>query len=263
MNIKLSIEYDGRGYHGWQSQSSSPSIQSELEDKISIFFTSAAKKVSVEEYESSKNSKIKLIASGRTDAGVSACCQVANFYWADTVPFPEETFIRSINGMTSTAISVLDAEPVSEDFDSRRSVISKMYSYRISFRKVPHAIDRERILHIPGVKKSFESLETIAKTFSGTHDFNAYRSSDCAKKTSVRTIQEVTLEEKSDSSIMLYFKGNGFLKHMIRIMMGDIVRCCREEITVSEVKELLEGAKRRGASLCVEPYPLTLERVYY
>lgn len=261
MNIKLIIEYDGYDYHGWQKQNSLPTIQKELEDSIAILLNSEIKKNNI--YLASCLTNINLFASGRTDQGVSARGQVANFIWPDEVTFNKDSFLKSINGISGKDISVLDAEIVDESFHARKSARSKIYSYRLSFRIAPHAIDKNKILHLPYINAELRKIDDLLKIFIGTHDFSSYRSSDCAAKTSIRTILNTEITSNTDESINIFIEGTGFLKHMIRMIIGDVIRLLRGQITEAEIEGFLKGEKRNKPPLTLSPYPLTLERVIY
>jgi tRNA pseudouridine38-40 synthase len=262
MKIKLTIEYDGRGFHGWQSQSNLKTIQKHVEDSIIVFLRSLIKKNPAYHLHD-KEVKISLTGSGRTDAGVSARGQVASFIWPDLLEFSSPVFIKSLNGITNHSVSILDAETVDDNFDARKSAVSKMYSYCISFRGAPHALDRDRILHVPGCNVSHEILKEICSCFAGMYDFSCYRSSDCSSVHSVRNIFEINVNRTNEEIYMITFHGNGFLKHMIRFIMGDIVRCCKKQLTIEDIKGMLSGKVRKMAPWCVSPFPLTLEKVYY
>jgi tRNA pseudouridine38-40 synthase len=262
VKIRLDIEYDGRDFHGWQTQNNVKTIQKHIEDSIMLFLNSWIKK-SGGNHAPFTQYMVRLSASGRTDAGVSARAQVASFDWPDGVEFPGSRFITSINGITDPAVSVRNAEVVDDGFDARKKVVSKVYSYCISFRHAPPAIDRERILHVPRCRSTYEELDKICACFTGTHDFTSYRSSDCSSASSVRTIIGIDVLSKKDDKYMIYFHGKGFLKHMIRFMMGDIIRCCTQQLEINDILRMLGEKKRNIAPWCVSPYPLTLEQVFY
>lgn len=264
MKIKLILEYDGRNFHGWQRQNSLDTVQGHLEDSLLVYVNSLIKKHALETGDNLQAiKKINITGSGRTDAGVSAYAQVASFSWKEDIPFEKKSFIKSLNGITRNDVSILDAELVEDHFDARRSAHSKEYFYTISFRATPHAILRDRILHIPGIKVSSMQMESLIRIFEGTHDFASFRASDCSAKTTCRTILSTGVTVNRDGSCNLHFHGNGFLKNMIRIIVGDIVYCCRKKMTEDQIKKLLSGEKREKAALCVSAYPLVLNRVMY
>jgi tRNA pseudouridine38-40 synthase len=262
VKIKISIEYNGMSFNGWQRQPNVPTVQEGIEDALWMFILSLAKKKNVSNSSFKSDEKITIHGSGRTDAGVSAREQIASFIWPDILEFNKNKFLRAINAITHRDISILDAAIVDDTFDARRSAKGKVYSYVFSIRKIPHAIDRQRIWHIPG--QNFLSLiEEAISCFIGTHDFNAFRASDCTGKSSQRVIFESFLVHNESGTFTIYIKGNSFLKHMVRMIVGEVIEVSKGRSTVIEIKRLLGGGLRKKRAITAPAEPLTLEKVYY
>ena len=202
-NIKLTIEYDGKKFNGWQKQPSKLNIQGEIENAI--------KEITEEEVE--------LIASGRTDAGVHALGQVANFKTNSNLPI--EKFAIAINSKLKKSIVVKQAEEVDQRFHSRYNAKQKTYRYIINNSKQGTAIYRDLECHIPA-KLDVEEMKKAAKHFEGEHDFKAFKASGTSSKSSVRTIYKAEVLKKGDR-IFIELTGNGFLYNMVRIISGTLV----------------------------------------
>jgi tRNA pseudouridine38-40 synthase len=262
VKIKLSIEYNGMSFNGWQRQPDVPTVQGEIEDALWLFILSLAKKKNTIPSSYISDGKITLHGSGRTDAGVSAREQIASFVWPDILEFNKNKFLRAINAITHRDISILDALIVDDTFDARRSAKGKVYSYVFSIRKVPHAINRQRIWHIPG-ENSLPLIEQAISCFTGTHDFNAFRASDCTGKRSERIIFQSFLVKNENGTCTFYIKGNSFLKHMVRMIIGEVMEVSRGRSSISEIERLLGGGLRKKRAVTAPAEPLTLEKVFY
>ena len=168
-NIKLTIEYDGKDFKGWQKQPGKLNIQGEIERAI----------------ENIMGEKVELIASGRTDAGVHALGQVANFKTNSNIPI--EKIPLAINSQVRNSIRIQNAEEVDENFHSRFNCKKKTYRYIIDNSKYGTAIYRNISYHIP-IKLDVEEMKKAVKCFEGEHDFKSFKSSGTSSKSSVRTI---------------------------------------------------------------------------
>lgn len=202
-NIKLTIEYDGKKYNGWQKQPNKLNIQGEIENAI--------KEITGEDAE--------LIASGRTDAGVHALGQVANFKTNSNLPV--EKFAIALNSKLKKSIIIKQAEEVSERFNSRYNAKQKTYRYIINNSKQGTAIYRDLEYHIP-IKLNVEEMKKAVKYFEGEHDFKAFKASGTSSKNSIRTIYKAEVIKKEDR-ILIELTGNGFLYNMVRIISGTLV----------------------------------------
>ncbi len=203
-NIKLTIEYDGKNFAGWQTQPGKISIQSEIERAI--------KEVTGEE--------IVIIGSGRTDAGVHAIGQVANFHTDSQIEINKIPY--AINSKLTKSIVIKKAEEVDEKFHSRYNCKEKTYRYVINNNEFPSALNRYRECHIPN-SLDLKAMEKAIKHFEGTHDFKGFKSSGGnAKKTTVRTLTKCLIKMQ-DGVITIELTGDGFLYNMVRIICGTIV----------------------------------------
>ncbi|HMO19071.1 MAG TPA: tRNA pseudouridine synthase A [Oligoflexia bacterium] len=269
MNIKLEIEYDGRELSGWQRQELGIStVQGILEDALTRYLKSRLSKAGVSGSDFINSRGVILRGASRTDAGVSAKAQVACFSWPEIVNdisgFDEFKFLRSINGMTPETISVISAVPVNDDFNPRRDAIEKEYIYSISFRAVAPAINREMIWHVPWVRNNINAMEAASRLFAGTHDFSEFRASDCSAKSCIRDINTSELYDLGSGTFEFRIKGNGFLKQMVRIIVGEIIDVGFERSSPQKIMGLLSGAPRPGLKRrCAPAYALRLEKIYY
>ena len=183
-NIKLTIEYDGKDFNGWQKQPDKLNIQWTIENAI----------------EQITGEKIELNASGRTDAGVHAIGQVANFKTNSKLPINK--FAIAINSKLKKSIRITKAEEVEESFHSRLSCKKKTYRYVINNQETASAIFRNLEYHIPQ-KLDVSKMSEAAKFFEGEHDFKAFKASGTSSKSSVRTIYEAKVFERQDKRIVI------------------------------------------------------------
>lgn len=242
-NIKLTIEYDGTNYNGWQKQKNGVTIQEELEKAI--------KKITSEDVE--------VIGSSRTDSGVHARGMVCNFKTNSKIP--SERFREAINTKLPDDIAVLLSEEVDALFHARYNSKGKRYSYTIINRLEKIAIDRNFSYHVKD-ELNIEKMKKTCEYFIGTHDFSAFKSSGSSVKTSIRTIYDMHIDV-SGEEIKLIVYGNGFLYNMVRIIVGTLVEVGRGKISSIEVQKAIEGGDRKATGPCAPPNGLVLEEVYY
>ena len=243
-NIKLTIEYDGKDFNGWQKQPNKLNIQGTIEKAIG--------KITGEEVE--------LMASGRTDRGVHAISQVANFKTNSKLPI--EKFPIAINSNMKSSIRIKNAEEVDEKFHSRLSCKKKTYRYVINNSKYGSSIYRNLETHIP-IKLDIEKMKEAVKYFEGEHDFKAFRASGTSSKSSVRTIYKAEVIEKQDERIWIELTGNGFLYNMVRIIAGTLVDVGLGKIEPKEIKDIIESKDRQKAGKTLAPQGLFLVNVKY
>ena len=242
-NIKLTIEYDGKDFNGWQKQPNKLNIQGTIEQAI--------KCVTGEDVE--------LNASGRTDAGVHALGQVANFKTNSQIPI--EKFAIAINSKLKRSIVIKKAEEVDEKFHSRLSCKKKTYRYIINNTEEGSAIYRNLETHIQP-KLDVEKMNQAVKYFEGEHDFKAFKASGTSNKSSIRTIYEAKVYKKEDR-IYIELTGNGFLYNMVRIIAGTLVDVGIGKIEPEKVAEIIESKKRENAGKTLPPNGLYLLNVIY
>ena len=242
-NIKLTIEYDGKDFNGWQKQPNKLNIQGEIEKAI----------------QNVTGEQVNLIGSGRTDAGVNAFGQVANFKIDSE--FPIEKMATAINSQLKKSILVKKAEEVSSDFHSRYNCHSKTYNYIIDNSEQGSAIYRNLSYHV-SKKLNIEKMQKAISYFIGEHDFSSFKSSGTSSKSSVRTIYNATVERKNNK-ITISLTGNGFLYNMVRIISGTLVEVGLNNIEPEEIPKIIEAKNRQMAGKTLPPQGLFLINVEY
>ncbi len=243
-NIKLTIEYDGKDFNGWQKQPNKLNIQGSIESAI----------------EQITGEKVELNASGRTDAGVHAIGQVANFKTESNLPI--EKFPIAINSKLKKSIRILKAEEVDENFHSRLTCKRKTYRYVINNSAVGSAIYRNLETHIPQ-KLNISKMQEAIKYFEGEHDFKAFKASGTSSKSSVRTIFKAEIYDAGNDRIYIELTGSGFLYNMVRIIAGTLVDVGIGKIQPEEIPNIILGGKRDRAGKTLPPNGLFLINVEY
>lgn len=242
-NIKLIIEYDGKSFNGWQKQPTKLNIQGEIERAIG--------EITGEE--------IKLIGSGRTDAGVNALGQTANFKTNSTIPI--EKIPLALNSKLKKSIVIVSAEEVDDSFHSRYNVKSKTYRYTINNSQNGSAIYRDMEYHFP-IKLDVKKMKEAAKLFEGEHDFKGFKASGTSSKSSVRTIYKADVKQDGDR-IYIELTGNGFLYNMVRIISGTLLDVGLGKIDVNDIPEIIDSKDRKRAGKTLPAHGLCLVKVEY
>ena len=202
-NIKIIIEYNGKGFNGWQKQPGKLNIQGEIERAI----------------QEVTGEQVELYASGRTDAGVHSFGQTANFKIENNIPV--EKIPLALNSKLKKTIVIQSAEEVEENFHARYSCKGKKYRYVINNSTCGSAIYRDFEYHLP-MELDIEKMKEASKYFIGEHDFKAFKSSGTSSKSSVRTIYNIEINQDKER-ISIEYTGNGFLYNMVRILTGTLV----------------------------------------
>ena len=241
-NLKLTIQYDGTKYCGWQKQPNSSGIQGTIEYAI---------------YEITKE-KVNIIGSGRTDAGVHALGQVANFKTNSSIPAAR--IPNALNAKLPKDISIIDCQEVSDDFHSRYSATGKIYRYLIYNKPYRSPLYKDTSYHIR-YELDIEKMRSEAKSLLGTHDFKGFMSSGSSVKDTVRTIHDISIENSGDL-IALEVEGNGFLYNMVRIIVGTLVDIGRGRIDKS-MEEIIASQDRGEAGHTAPAHGLFLKKVHY
>lgn len=243
-NFKFILQYEGSRYQGWQKQESTENtIQGKLEKLLSLMC----------------GEKVEVQGSGRTDAGVHALGQVANAHM-NTNKTAEE--IRDyMNAYLPEDIGVLQVEEVPERFHSRLNAKGKTYCYQIINGKVPQVFLR-RYAHVVEEPLDVEAMKKAAGYFVGTHDFKAFTSAKKGKKSTVRTITDISFETEG-SVIKIVYSGDGFLYHMVRILTGTLLEAGMGKRTAENAADVLAGQDRSKAGALVPAKGLTLVEVRY
>lgn len=242
-NIKLTIEYDGKEYGGWQKQPNKLNIQGEIEKAI---------------YEITRE-EVELIASGRTDAGVHALGQIANFKLNNEIPI--EKISIAINSKLKKSIIIKKAEEVDINFHSRYNCKSKTYRYIINNSKEGTAIYRNLEYHIP-IKLDYNNMRKAIKHFEGEHDFKAFKSSGTSSKSSIRTIYKTDIKTNADR-IIIDLTGNGFLYNMVRIITGTLVEVGLGNVDEKDIPQIIQSGKRENAGKTLPAHGLYLVEATY
>ena len=242
-NIRLTIEYDGKDYNGWQKQPNKLNIQGEIERAIFNIM----------------HEEVDLIGSGRTDAGVHSLGQVANFKTNSN--FPIEKMPIALNSQLKNSIVIKKAEEVDERFHSRYNAKNKTYRYIINNSKTGTAIYRNLEYCYP-FELDVEKMQEAAKYFEGEHDFKAFKSSGTSGKNSVRTIYKAEVK-KDGERIIIELTGNGFLYNMVRIISGTLLDVGLGKIKPEEISEIIKSKNRQNAGKTLPAHGLYLVCVEY
>jgi tRNA pseudouridine38-40 synthase len=251
-NIKLVIQYDGTRYHGWQKQIDAISIQEVIQAAL-IKMT---------------GEQICLISSGRTDSGVHALAQVANFHTNSKIP--PKGFIKGLNSLLPEDIAIVDALEVSPGFHSIRDSICKVYDYHLlaSATKSPFWHNRAWVLKY---SLDFPSMKKALAALVGTHDFRAFKASGSEVKSNIRTIYfceirqitEETFPPFAGSHYIFTVAANGFLRYMVRNIVGLLVQIGLGKGSYQDMANVIASKNRSLAGITAPPQGLYLKQVYY
>lgn len=243
-NFKLTIEYDGTHYNGWQVQPNGPSIQQEIETAIKVM----------------TRCKVKLLGSGRTDAGVHALGQVANF--TCTTAIDPEAFHKGLNSILPDDIVVRHVEEVSLDFHARYDAVGKRYRYHILNQPLPSAIKRRYTwwirspLNLPAMREGMTHM-------IGEYDFKAFEGAGSPRSSTIRRVIGIDLAQQAPGSVTIDIHATGFLRYMVRNIVGTLVDVGLNKIPPDQIKTILETRDRSKASATAPARGLFLMDVYY
>lgn len=263
MKIKLTVEYAGEAFCGWQSQGDLRTVQGSLESALDVFLNGEAKKSGVAPPE-----KIFIQGSGRTDSGVHARAQVASFAWPDQFEFSPSKLKGALNALTPEALTVKGVELVEDSFDARHSPHIKCYSYKIIYRG-----EEEKAARLASIDASrgwvitkplnIRCMIESAKILEGQHDFQSFRAIDCGAKSTVRTVIRSELVRISNTELVYSIYGKGFLKQMVRIIVGTLVELASDGLPGQSMRSILDGLDRGKAGKTAPADGLFLEWVRY
>lgn len=242
-NIAFVVEYDGKNFCGWQDQPDVRTIQRELRRAIEMV---------------TRQPISHLAASGRTDSGVHAKGQVVSFRTDSTMDL--DALAYSVSGVLRDEVAVVAASEMPLDFHPRKSALRKRYSYKILYRNCPPVLDAGRVWHLRG-PLNIERMKREASTLIGVHDFKSFQGTGCAAKTSAREIYVSEVVEEPPY-VIYNVEGEGFLKQMVRNIVGTLVAMSRNTMTLS-MEELLHLRDRRRAGITAPAQGLTLQWVRY
>ncbi len=243
MNIKLTIEYDGSDYHGWQVQPNGKTIQEVLQHALSEIL----------------REKVRVTGSGRTDAGVHALGQVANFVCTRDVDLWK--LQRGLNGLTSADIVVKKVESVSDSFDARRSAQKRAYEYRIWNHLWPSVFVRRFAYHVH-YPLDLSAMQESIRVMEGEHDFSSFQASGCDAAHPIRRVYRNSIEARGN--LLVYrIEANAYLRHMVRNIVGTLIEVGRGERHPNGFAELLRAKDRTRAGPTAPPQGLFLVEVEY
>ncbi len=261
MKIKIIIEYAGDSFAGWQKQPGQRTVQGELETALEVYLKAEIKRLELD-FSLNKATTIETTASGRTDSGVHAKGQVVSFRWPEEIDIDTRQFVFSLNGITDSKITILSAEIVSDDFDARRSPHVKCYTYTLLLKHRRSSLYEERAWCVDG-ELDIPAMIKAARCFVGDHDFSSFRAKDCVASTTIRSLLLSEISRLDKYHLVYTVHGKGFLKQMIRTMIGTLVEVGRGQRNPESIQELLLAKDRTLAGKTAPAQGLTLEWVKY
>lgn len=243
-NIRMKITYEGTRYQGWQKQETSDNT---IQGKFELLLSRMC------------GEEITIQGSGRTDAGVHALGQIANFHTHCAMSTGE--MLTYMNQYLPEDIAVTEIAEVPERFHSRLNAKGKRYSYRVWNSSIPNVFYR-KFAHVVTEGLDIESMREAAAHLLGEHDFKSFTSTKKGKKSTVRRVDRIEIRKEGDL-ITFIFEGNGFLYHMIRILVGTLLEVGMGERKVESIPDTIRAKNRELAGKLVPGKGLILEEVYY
>lgn len=241
---RLTVEYDGSGYCGFQAQADLPTVQGTLERAIRAF----------------SGETLRIAAAGRTDTGVHATAQTVHVDL--TRDWPERTVMNAMNAhMIHEPVAVLDCRKVSDDWHARFSATGRGYLYRILNRPAPPALDRQRVWHVKQPLDA-EAMNRAAQALVGLHDFTTFRDVNCQSASPLKTL-DVARVARVDAEVHLVFQARSFLHRQVRSMTGTLVQVGLGRWSVEDVARVLAACDRSACGPVAPAEGLYLDRVDY
>jgi tRNA pseudouridine38-40 synthase len=242
-NLRLLIEYDGTAYGGWQVQDNAPTVQGTIEAAIRAMSSEA----------------VRLRAAGRTDAGVHARGQVANFYTEGSIP--DAGWRKGLNSHLPPDVAIRDAVTAPLDFDARRHAHGKLYRYTIWNHETRAPLQARFAWH---VRRPLDAgaMQAAAAALVGRHDFSAFRAADCERVSTVRDLSRLAVARAGDE-VTVEVTATAFLKNMVRIIVGTLVAAGHGALGPEELAAIRDAGDRTRAGVTAPPQGLCLEEVYY
>ncbi|HVG39578.1 MAG TPA: tRNA pseudouridine(38-40) synthase TruA [Pyrinomonadaceae bacterium] len=249
MNYRLTLQYDGTDFHGWQMQGDLRTVQSELTRALSLI----------------DNNPVIVHGAGRTDAGVHAEEQIANAHLRREIA--PEKLRAAINGNTGRDLRVVEAAIAPEDFHARQSAIGKTYRYRVYLAPFISPFWLRYALH-EARPLDTDAMRAAANLLTGTHDWSAFSSVHTAVRTRVRKVTELAITEREVEAgrgrvLEITVSADGFLRYMVRSLAGTLLGVGRGEINLADVERALSTGERALAGATAAPQGLTLVKVHY
>lgn len=242
--IRMTLEYDGTNYAGWQRQLNATSVQQVVEEAL----------------ERRLNEPIRVIASGRTDSGVHATGQVISFPTASTIE--AGALGKGLFKYLPWDISVIKTQDASAGFDARRSARMRWYRFFLCNRSPRPAIGSRYLTHIHQTL-DFDRMREAAALFTGDNDFSAFRASTCTASRTILTMQPIQITQLPDDVVRIDFRCRSFLHNMVRILTGTLVAVGKGRLTAEDVSRMLATGVRHQHIVTVKPNGLFLYRVSY
>lgn len=242
-NIQLIISYRGTNYCGWQVQPNGVTIQQVIIDGIREL----------------TGERVNLTGSGRTDAGVHALGQSANFFTESTIP--PDVFYRALNTRLPLDIRVTSSVECAKDFHSRYNAKGKSYVYKILENPVASPFVSDLAFHV-NRSLDWQAMKEAATFFIGEHDFKTFMATGSSVKTTIRTIEAISFD-KTGELREITFKGNGFLYNMVRIMVGTLYEVGYHRLKPQDILKIIESSDRSLAGITAPAQGLYLKEVYY
>jgi tRNA pseudouridine38-40 synthase len=241
---RLTVEYDGGPYRGFQAQAALPTVQGEIERAVTAFC----------------GQTLRIHAAGRTDTGVHAAGQVIHLDLAKD--WPAVTVMRAINAHLMPApIAILDAVQVSDTFHARFSAVGRRYLFRILNRAGPPALERGKVWHVKAPLDA-EAMDRAAQVLVGLHDFTTFRDAACQSKSPVKTL-DVAMVERQGEILAVTFAARSFLHRQVRSMVGSLAQVGRGAWTADDLAAALAAADRAACGPVAPPQGLSLMAVDY
>lgn len=242
-NLKLKLMYNGSAYHGWQIQTNADTVQGRLESAVEAVFCSHH----------------TVYGSSRTDAGVHANEYFCNFRTEKNIPC--ESVVKALNANLPDDIAVIECVEVDDNFHSRFSCKSKRYVYRIWNSQIKNPFLTNTAYHYK-YKLDEKMLDTAAKSYIGTYDFNAFCSAGSSVSDTVRTVKDASVTRDGDI-VIFSVEADGFLYNMVRIMVGTLININEGKIGKDDIKNIIKSADRKNAGVTAPAEGLFLDKVFY
>jgi tRNA pseudouridine38-40 synthase len=241
--LKLLVEYEGTGFHGWQVQKDVRTVQGELESA----------------FERITRERVRITGAGRTDAGVHALGQVASLSTTHTVSTAQ--LGRGLNALTGPDVAVRDVQEADPDFSARFSANGKLYRYSVLNRPSPSPLLRRTHLHVRR-PLDVEAMAEGGRRLVGIHDFQAFRAADCEREDPTVTVQACTVVRRGDA-VHVEVRAPAFLKNMVRIVAGTLLEVGAGRKEPEDVTAALESGRRSLAGPTAQAHGLTLVEVFF
>jgi tRNA pseudouridine38-40 synthase len=249
-NIKITLSFDGTDFSGWQRQKNAITIQGVTESALFRI----------------TNAPVTLHGAGRTDAGVHALAMVASFTTESHIALPK--LQNGLNALLPSSIRIIKMEDVPANFHARFSALSKTYLYNIDTSPIQSPFSRLFSAHIPQ-NLSIHRMQQCLQVISGTHDFESFEASGSRDKSiitgrgSIRTLHAASVSKTGTDTYQFEFAGDGFLRHMVRNIMGTILNVGKGQTSVDIFKEILVAKNRSCAGATAPAHGLFLKKIYY